>query len=55
MDINITDISITPLKKHVADEYYDPAKWLMRKIRGSRNGTGTPGDGHPQADVRISG
>ncbi len=20
--------------RYVADEYYDPAKWLMRKIRG---------------------
>jgi len=39
--IKITDNSIIPLKERVADEYYDPAKWLMRKIRGngnSRNG-----------------
>ncbi len=37
--IKITDNSIIPLKERVADEYYDPAKWLMRKIRGngSRN------------------
>lgn len=32
--IKITDNSIIPLKERVADEYYDPAKWLMRKIRG---------------------
>jgi len=41
VDIKITDNSIIPLKERVADEYYDPAKWLMRKIRGnggSRNG-----------------
>ena len=35
--INITDNSIIPLKERVADEYYDPAKWLMRKIRGRRS------------------
>jgi len=32
--IQITDNSIIPMKEEVADEYYDPAKWLMRKIRG---------------------
>jgi succinate dehydrogenase / fumarate reductase, iron-sulfur subunit len=37
--IKITDNSIIPLKERVADEYYDPAKWLMRKIRGRRNGS----------------
>jgi succinate dehydrogenase / fumarate reductase, iron-sulfur subunit len=36
--IKITDNSIIPLKERVAGEYYDPAKWLMRKIRGRRNG-----------------
>jgi succinate dehydrogenase / fumarate reductase iron-sulfur subunit len=36
--IKITDNSIIPLKERVAAEYYDPAKWLMRKIRGRRNG-----------------
>jgi hypothetical protein len=34
VDIHITDNSIIPLKERVADEFYDPAKWLMRKIRG---------------------
>ena len=34
VDIHITDNSIIPLKERVADEYYDPAKWLMRKFRG---------------------
>jgi succinate dehydrogenase / fumarate reductase iron-sulfur subunit len=37
VDIHITDNSIIPLKERVADEYYDPAKWLMRKIRGRRS------------------
>ena len=37
--IHITDNSIIPLKERVADEYYDPAKWLMRKLRGRRNGS----------------
>ncbi len=35
--INITDNSIIPLKERVADEYFDPAKWLMRKVRGRRS------------------
>jgi succinate dehydrogenase / fumarate reductase, iron-sulfur subunit len=35
--IHITDNSIIPLKERVADEYYDPARWLMRKIRGRRS------------------
>jgi succinate dehydrogenase / fumarate reductase, iron-sulfur subunit len=43
VDIHITDNSIIPLKERVADEYYDPAKWLMRKIRGSRNGSSNGG------------
>jgi len=37
VDIKITDNSIIPLKERVADEYYDPARWLMRKIRGRRS------------------
>src|SRR5918999_1040246 len=37
VDIHITDNSIIPLKERVADEYYDPAKWLMRKVRGRPN------------------
>jgi succinate dehydrogenase / fumarate reductase iron-sulfur subunit len=41
VDIKITDNSIIPLKERVADEYYDPAKWLMRKIRGN----GSSGNG----------
>ena len=32
--IAITDNAIIPLKERVADRYYDPLKWLWRKIRG---------------------
>ncbi len=33
-DIHITDNAIIPLKERVADLYYDPIRWLWRKIRG---------------------
>ncbi|MEE8370449.1 MAG: succinate dehydrogenase/fumarate reductase iron-sulfur subunit [Dehalococcoidia bacterium] len=33
-DIHITDNAIIPLKERVADEQYDPVRWLLRKIRG---------------------
>ncbi|MBI1730421.1 succinate dehydrogenase/fumarate reductase iron-sulfur subunit [Candidatus Acetothermia bacterium] len=33
-DIKITDNSIIPLKERIADRYYDPARWLFRKITG---------------------
>ncbi|MDQ3926512.1 MAG: succinate dehydrogenase/fumarate reductase iron-sulfur subunit [Actinomycetota bacterium] len=51
--INITDNSIIPLKERVADEYFDPARWLMRKIRGRRS----PKTGAPmgRADNRNGG
>lgn len=57
--IKITDNSIIPLKERVADEYYDPAKWLMRKIRG-RKATGAQAaevsrDGHGRATIRTNG
>jgi succinate dehydrogenase / fumarate reductase iron-sulfur subunit len=51
--INITDNSIIPLKERVADEYFDPARWLMRKIRGRRSPkTGAPAG---RADNRNGG
>jgi succinate dehydrogenase / fumarate reductase iron-sulfur subunit len=55
--IKITDNSIIPLKERVADEYYDPAKWLMRKIRGNggrSRGTG-PRPEHARAEIRTNG
>lgn len=33
-DIHITDNAIIPLKERVVDEFYDPVKWLIRKITG---------------------
>jgi len=32
--IHITDNGIIPLKERVVDRYYDPALWLLRKLRG---------------------
>ncbi|MEO8571391.1 MAG: succinate dehydrogenase/fumarate reductase iron-sulfur subunit, partial [Chloroflexota bacterium] len=36
--IKITDNAIIPLKERVADAYYDPVQWFLRKIRGSDDG-----------------
>jgi succinate dehydrogenase / fumarate reductase iron-sulfur subunit len=59
VDIHITDNSIIPLKERVADEYYDPAKWLMRKLRG-RTATGKRAaagstNGHDRAKITTNG
>ena len=32
--IHITDNAIIPLKERVADRYYDPVRWVLRKISG---------------------
>jgi succinate dehydrogenase / fumarate reductase iron-sulfur subunit len=32
--IHITDNGIIPLKERVADEYYDPIRWIFRKMVG---------------------
>jgi succinate dehydrogenase / fumarate reductase iron-sulfur subunit len=34
-EIHITDNAIIPLKERVVDEYYDPLRWLVKKIRGA--------------------
>ncbi len=34
-DIHITDNAIIPLKERVADEYYDPFRWIFRKLSGN--------------------
>ncbi len=34
--IHITDNAIIPLKEQVADEYYDPLRWLVRKVTGHK-------------------
>jgi hypothetical protein len=31
--IRITDNAIIPLKERVADDFYDPVRWLMKKIK----------------------
>jgi len=32
-DIHITDNAIIPLKERVVDNYYDPVRWFLRKLR----------------------
>jgi succinate dehydrogenase / fumarate reductase iron-sulfur subunit len=34
-EIHITDNAIIPLKERVADEFYDPIKWILRVFRGN--------------------
>ncbi|HEU0251883.1 MAG TPA: succinate dehydrogenase/fumarate reductase iron-sulfur subunit [Pyrinomonadaceae bacterium] len=33
-DIHITDNAIIPLKERVVDDYYDPVRWFLKKLRG---------------------
>ncbi|MDP9151559.1 MAG: succinate dehydrogenase/fumarate reductase iron-sulfur subunit [Myxococcota bacterium] len=33
-NIHITDNAIIPLKERVADDHYDPVKWVLRKLGG---------------------
>jgi succinate dehydrogenase / fumarate reductase iron-sulfur subunit len=35
-DIHITDNGIIPLKERVADRRYDPVRWLLRVVTGSK-------------------
>jgi succinate dehydrogenase / fumarate reductase iron-sulfur subunit len=35
--IEITDNAIIPMKERVADEYYDPLKWLWNMVTGKSN------------------
>jgi succinate dehydrogenase / fumarate reductase iron-sulfur subunit len=32
--INITDNGIIPMKERVADDFFDPLRWLARKVVG---------------------
>ena len=36
-NIAITDNAIIPMKERVVDEYYDPLKWIWRKLTGKDN------------------
>jgi succinate dehydrogenase / fumarate reductase iron-sulfur subunit len=38
-EIKITDNGIIPLKERVADRFYDPLKWLLRLLRGTKSRT----------------
>lgn len=38
-DIHITDNAIIPLKEKVIDEFYDPVRWFLRKLKGNKNKT----------------
>lgn len=33
-DIHITDNGIIPLKERMADDYFDPIRWVIRKVAG---------------------
>ncbi len=35
-DIHITDNAIIPLKERVADRYFDPLRWIGRKLKGGK-------------------
>ena len=50
--IKITDNAIIPLKERVADAYYDPIQWFLRKVRGSGSGSGAR---RGAADARRAG
>ncbi len=41
-NIQITDNAIIPLKERVVSEFYDPVKWLWRKITGKKRGEHAP-------------
>ena len=36
-NIAITDNAIIPMKERVVDEYYDPLRWIWRKLTGKDN------------------
>ena len=36
-DIHITDNAIIPLKERVVDDYYDPVRWFLRKLKRGKD------------------
>lgn len=47
--IHITDNAIIPLKERVADEYYDPVRWVMKRVLG----TGRPEESQEGPETRA--
>jgi len=45
--IHITDNAIIPLKERVADRYFDPVRWLGRKLHRGGEGSGAGPAGGP--------
>ena len=51
--ITITDNGIIPLKERVADDFFDPVRWLLKKVTGrskKRHLPVLPGGAHKGAD-----
>jgi len=48
--IHITDNAIIPLKERVVDDYFDPLKALIRRIRGLPRGKRPAGPGRPRSE-----
>jgi succinate dehydrogenase / fumarate reductase iron-sulfur subunit len=36
-EIHITDNAIIPLKERVVDDFYDPVRWIVRRLTGKKN------------------
>jgi succinate dehydrogenase / fumarate reductase iron-sulfur subunit len=51
--IHITDNAIIPLKERVADAYFDPMKWMLRKVKGEKPGPreGETADRPPESEA----
>ncbi len=54
--IHITDNGIIPLKERVVDDYYDPVKWVLRKLGGAPQKTKArlPVLAEPQARATVA-
>jgi succinate dehydrogenase / fumarate reductase iron-sulfur subunit len=50
--IHITDNAIIPLKERVADEYFDPIRWVGRKLTGKKDARPKESESGPTAEVR---
>jgi succinate dehydrogenase / fumarate reductase iron-sulfur subunit len=53
--IGITDNGIIPVKERIADDYYDPVRWLLRKFSGAPpKTTATLGTGIPRTTMAAT-